>query len=396
MRSAVILFALLVGVAGVSAHAVELSLDVTFEGGKVLDGDADQQLKEIGRRAADENLALEVRAPDLWKSRVLQPIRDGVGKADVKIEFVNVLAKEVRVRGLPADQAEDPIETLKRITSGAKAHAAGIDQSAQESAPAPRSVPESGSEAASERPDMKQPDLDMPKVKVKRPSAHLPDVSEAARDSISDSSDDPEGGPRRAGESRAAEPPAAGDVNAGGAAGENAGSAAEERKLFERLYNDARDIDRTLTPEQLEEGDLVFSGQFMNVVVRRKISTDAYWLQGALPMERLRHDERNRYTVMAEAHPEGPEAPAAVSPGQPDERTRMERLYNGGREITDTMAAADLRPDDEIYSGEGVNVVVRRAAIGRRAYWLAGDVSLKQPGIEHESKNRYIVVGQVE
>lgn len=391
MRTVVILYALLAGMAGLPAHAVELSLDVTFEGGKVLDGDADRQLKSIGQRAADENLALEVRAPDLWKSRVLQPIRDGVGRADVKIEFVNVLTKEVRVRGLPADQAEDPIDTIKRITSGAKAHAAGLDQKEQDAAPAPapRSVPESGSNAGSERPDMKRPDLEVPKVEVERPSAHLPDVSEAARDSISDSGT---GGRGSAGKQPAAEPP----ETSGSSVPGTTESAAQERKLFERLYNDGRDIDRTLSPGQLEEGDLVFTGQFMNVVVRRKISADAYWLRGSLPMDRLRHDERNRYTVVAEAQPEESEAPAAAPPGAPDERTRMERLYNGGRKINDTMTASDLRPDDEIYAGDDVNVVVRRAAIGRRAYWLAEDVSLEQPGIEHDSRNKYVVVGDVE
>ncbi len=172
--------------------------------------------------------------------------------------------------------------------------------------------------------------------------------------------------------------------------------AAEERQRFERLYNDGRTIREELGQDELKKGDLIFSGTHHNVVVRRGISTTAYWLEGDLPEDRIEHQERNRYRV-ADAGPESTPAPVQdeAGPGPREERERFEKLYNGGREIESTIGISDLRPGDELYLGDNVTVVLRRSRVNIEAHWLTESVNLDQEGIEHEEKNKYVVVGDL-
>lgn len=57
------------------------------------------------------------------------------------------------------------------------------------------------------------------------------------------------------------------------------------RVAIERQYNDGRDIERTVTPADLRQGDLVYTGDGSAVVVRRTSSgMDRLWLVGELDL----------------------------------------------------------------------------------------------------------------
>lgn len=57
------------------------------------------------------------------------------------------------------------------------------------------------------------------------------------------------------------------------------------RVAIERQYNDSRDIDVSLTPADVRQGDLVYTGEGSAVVVRRTSSgVERYWLVGELDL----------------------------------------------------------------------------------------------------------------
>lgn len=356
----------------------------------VLSGEANEKLEAIGRRAAEAGLVLQVNAPDLWESEILTPVRRGAGNANLEIEFVNTMSETVVIRGVKPGENEDPLETLRRITNSAKVHSVEAEESADSSgAPAPAAEPEERS-AAPQRPAIERPSMDMPEVKIERPRAALPraDATKSSR--------------RARGERAAAaiHAPATGTGN--GVAGVSElsrvddGSADEEAERFERLYNNGRTIRRSLRPDELEAGDLIFTGEYHNVVVRRGISTDAFWLEGGLPTDRLRHDEQNRYVVEErETVAEADSVESPNLPGNDSERDRFEQIYNQGRDIEATIAPASLMPEDELYVGDTVTVVLRRSKVSIDAYWLGEPIDLDQPGIKHDRKNKYVVVGDI-
>ncbi len=57
------------------------------------------------------------------------------------------------------------------------------------------------------------------------------------------------------------------------------------RVAIERQYNDSRNIDANLTPVDLRQGDLVYTGEGSAVVVRRtSVGVQRYWLVGELDL----------------------------------------------------------------------------------------------------------------
>lgn len=394
------------------ATAVETVLDERFSGNAVLDGEADEQLRAIGRRAASENLALQVTAPDLWERRILEPIHAGAGEKELIIEFVNALSDTVEIQGIPADQAEDPLETLKRITQNAKARAAGagaerrpVERQASGSPQRPENRP---------RPDIERPSTEIPEMKVERPRASLPAPGFNGKSGAEkrDSADPSKTGTQASAHAMASEPAPAADSHDATHSTAAADSASRtppstvqaavaedgrgERALFERLYNQGRAIEARLDAFELKPGDLVFTGEHWNVVVRRGISSEAYWLEGEMPGERVAHVERNKYRVVAAAPEPESRSESTEPPGVAAERERFERLYNSGRDITEYLQPSELKPGDALYVGETVTTVVRRNGVGLTAYWLGKPLRLDQPGLAHEKKNKYVVVGELE
>lgn len=384
---------LAVGVGVVSTAAAEPVLRESIHSKELLAGEANELLETIGRRAAEEELVLQINAPDIWESEILTPVRRGAGDTRLEVKFVNTLRDTVVIRGVKAGEDEDPLDTLKRITNNAKAH------SIQDAAPEParqQSMPPATKPNGppTSPPDIERPTTEVPEMHVERPSAQLPETdtqasSRRAREKRVESLPAPEPEPV---EQPAPEPP---PVPAATEPDES-GAAAREEDRFEDLYNDGRPIRRSLAPDELKPEDLVFSGEHRNVVVRRGISTDAFWLEGALPEERLEHQERNRYVVVEPAQASKPApGPDEPLPGGENERERFERLYNEGDDIEATITIDELRPDDELFVGKTVTVVLRRSRVNVNAFWLAEPMKLKQPGVEHDEKNHYIIVGDV-
>jgi hypothetical protein len=57
------------------------------------------------------------------------------------------------------------------------------------------------------------------------------------------------------------------------------------RLAIERQYNDGRDIETSLTPAELRQGDLVYTGEGSAVVVRRaSAGVERHWLVGELDL----------------------------------------------------------------------------------------------------------------
>lgn len=398
MKFMVVVCGLAVGM--VSMAVAEPALKETISSEDLLSGAANERLEGIGRRAAENELVLQVNAPDIWESEILTPVRRGAGDIRIEIKFVNALRDTVVIRGVGADEAEDPLETLKRITNNAKARSLLEDEPREkESESAPRDSAASSGQSPS-RPDIERPDTEVPEMRVKRPAAKLPrsDAGESSRRAREDRDEGRLASRPRPEPSEQPDPvpPAATPTPEEEQAPADESEAVEERRRFERLYNDGRTIREDLGADDLKKGDLIFSGAHYNVVVRQGISTKTYWLKGDLPEERIEHQERNRYLV-ADSVPDSMPDPAQVdaAPGPREERERFEDLYNGGREIESTIGISDLRPGDELYLGDNVTVVLRRSRVNIEAHWLTESVNLDQEGIEHEEKNKYVVVGDL-
>ena len=74
-------------------------------------------------------------------------------------------------------------------------------------------------------------------------------------------------------------------------------------------------------------------------------------------------------------------------------RSSLEKLYNEGKRITQTIEPSRLINGDLIYTGNGAAVVVRRDRPSLLRFWLDGSVDLGQSAIESEGKNKYRVIG---
>ncbi len=74
-------------------------------------------------------------------------------------------------------------------------------------------------------------------------------------------------------------------------------------------------------------------------------------------------------------------------------RISLEKLYNDGKRINETIAPNRLLNGDVIYTGNGAAVVVRRARPSLLRFWLDGTLDLGQSAIEAEGKNKYRVIG---
>lgn len=302
MRFMAMVCGLAVGVMSMAVGA-QPALQESIPSDQLLSGEADEHLEEIGRRAAGMELVLQVNAPDIWESEILTPLRRGAGDTRIEVKFVNTLRDTVVIRGVEAGQDEDPLDTLKRITNNAKARSLMADDPQEQEAESrqPNSAQENGK--SSLRPDIEGPDTDVPEMRVERPRAELPksnarESSRRARADRAEKRPDPAPQPKSA-EEPASSPPDAGPVEEGVSPtpAEDA-AAAEEKKRFEDMYNNGRAIRRSLAVDELRKDDLIFAGEHQNVVVRRGISTTAFWLDGAFPENRVEHQERNRYVVI--------------------------------------------------------------------------------------------------
>lgn len=304
MRMRMMLLACGLAVGVIPVAGAEAVMEETIASDVLLSGEANERLEDIGRRAAEEGLVLQVNAPDIWESEIMTPVRRGAGDGGLEVKFVNSMRDTVLIRGVEEGEDEDPLETLKRITNNAKARSIEQDSNGGDTPEAETSSAPAGSSRSEKpsgsRPDIEQPSMDVPEVRVERPRAELPrsDVRESARQ-VNGARAEPRSTPEPRPQ-QAERPDAASRQSGDRASAPDAGTAGEaaEKERFEEVYNQGRAIRRSLGTDQLKKDDLIYSGEHHNVVVRRGISTSVFWLDGELPENRIEHQERNRYVVV--------------------------------------------------------------------------------------------------
>lgn len=300
----------------VSVASGEPVMEETIASDVLLSGEANEHLQDIGRRAAEQDLVLQINAPDIWESEILTPVRQGAGDTRLEVKFVNTMRDKVIIRGVEASDAEDPLETLKRITNNAKARSVTeqMEQNDKAEQGAGREAASSNGSQSNKspksRPDIEKPDTNVPEVRVERPTPEMPqsDLSGSSRRLYEDEAARQSAGPPEAevkAESEGAEEPDPmsepdGDPQRDepGASTEDARAASKEKRRMEDLYNDGRAVRRSLAPNELQENDFIYSGNYHNLVVRDGITTKTFWLEGDLPESRVEHQERNRYVVV--------------------------------------------------------------------------------------------------
>ncbi len=101
-----------------------------------------------------------------------------------------------------------------------------------------------------------------------------------------------------------------------------------------------------------------------------------------------------------EASTAGAEAPpsnvfVAAEPGDvAPARESLQRLYNDGKRISETITPSRLLRGDVIYLGDGAAVIVRRESTFLLRFWLEGSIELRQSAITNETGNKYRVIGE--
>lgn len=312
MRFIAVVCGLAVGM--VPAASAEPVMEETIASDVLLSGEANEHLQDIGRRAAEQDLVLQVNAPDIWESEILTPVRQGAGDTRLEVKFVNTMRDTVTIRGVEASEAEDPLDTLKRITNDAKARSV-TEQMEQDDRAGQGAERKAASSSASQsnkssksRPDIEKPDTNVPEVRVERPTPEMPqsDVRGSSRrlyenEAPRQSAEPPEAEAEAEAEMAEESAPAP-DSDPGqdepGASTQDTRAASKEKRRLEDLYNGGRAVRRSLAPNELEEDDLIYSGNHHNLVVRDGITTKTFWLEGDLPENRVEHQERNRYVVV--------------------------------------------------------------------------------------------------
>lgn len=305
MRFIAVVCGLAVGM--VSVAGAEPVMDETIASDALLSGEANERLQDIGRRAAEQELVLQVNAPDIWESEILTPVRQGAGDTRLEVKFVNTMRDTVVIRGVEASEAEDPRETLKRITNNAKARSVTEEMERNEKAGQDESAASSrnsqSKKSSKSRPDIDKPDTNVPEVRVERPSPDMPQSNPGnsshrlyADGMVPQSVERPQS---EADEAGPVSTPDDGEEEAETAAStDDNEAAAKEKRRLEDLYNDGRTIRRTLSADELKKKDLIYSGNHHNLVVREGITTKTFWLEGSLPEDQVEHQERNRYVVV--------------------------------------------------------------------------------------------------
>lgn len=305
MRFIAVVCGLAVGM--VSVASAEPVMEETIGSDVLLSGEANEHLQDIGRRAAEQDLVLQVNAPDIWESEILTPVRQGAGDTRLEVKFVNTMRDTVTIRGVEASEAEDPLDTLKRITNNAKARSVTDemerDERADQEEETASQTDSRSNESSRSRPDIDKPDTEIPEVRVERPTPDMPqsDLSGSSRRLYEDeasrqSAGRPQPEVKKPGPISAPEDDAK-QAEAATSTGDD-GAAAKEKHRLEGLYNDGRAIRRTLSVNELKKKDLIYSGNYHNLVVRKGITRRTFWLEGGLPEDRVEHQERNRYVVV--------------------------------------------------------------------------------------------------
>lgn len=359
-----------------------LAQQADISGKDFLSGAGDAKLTQIATEAAAAGKGLSVTAPDYWQAKVAAKLHAGAANVPIRMSsgfFENVL---VRVEDVKASEPAKAATVDKAAEDRAAAQKAAVAKAAAEQAAAEQAAAQ---KAAAE---------------------HAAAVQAAAKAAA-----DKEAAERAAAERVAAEKAAAEKAAAEKAAAEKAAAekAVADKRAATRNYmlknlNAGRAADGDLQAGQLLPGDVVYvDGDLRGVVRRGSSRLQFFWLQGDLNLDRieLSPNGEGRYKVVRpidagaalvlRTHSGGTFAATVPAAGSA-QRKSLQDAYAEGRDILDTLAPADLRHDDIVYTGEGTALVVRRVGGQLARYWLVGSLDLGQIGLQKQGGNSYKVL----
>ncbi|MCE3002987.1 MAG: hypothetical protein LW860_09860, partial [Xanthomonadaceae bacterium] len=192
------------------------------------------------------------------------------------------------------------------------------------------------------------------------------------------------------------------------------GSAAAEtaaiKRRLEQSLNEGEPITRTIRQSSLEPKDVLYvRGDVIAVQRRDSLRSQLYWLEGGIELMRveLRETGPNRYVVMEPIrNVDSPRLRAvrseerdlftAAEPGRhAQERTALERRYNGGNRIEGVLSPTQINQRDIVYVGDDLAVVVRVAGLELERYFLVGRINLGRSELLKDGNNKYRVLRDI-
>jgi len=361
--------------AALSAGTAFAQQNVDISGKDFNSGAGDARLTTLGRQAAASGKRIVVTAPAEWHAKIAAKIRAG-GAADIVLKdgfYENVLVR-VEDKAAEAPKPEPKPEPAK-----------------PEPKPEPKPAPRPATPAPAPAPAQVRAPVEVPGPKPTLP-APIPAPA-------------PQAAPIAATPAPAPTPVAPAPVAQAPAAAPKPDEAAI-KKRFEQSLNNGHEAEGPIQVANLQSGDFIFVDGPVRAIVRREaLRPRLFWLDGELDLRRneLKQLGDNRYQVMDVIRGDnyslrGQRAdqsqdliatePAANAPA----RAALERDYNDGRAIGETIAVEKLRSGDIVYTGKGVAVVVRREGPSLARYWLTGTLDLGQSGLQKDGANKYKVV----
>jgi len=356
--------------------------EVAISGKDFLSGAGDAKIAELARQAAASGKTLIITAPPYWQDKAAAKAHAGAANASVRASdafFENVMVR---------------IEDVKGSSRAPEAAAA-------KPAPAPKPEPKVVAPPPAPKPVVTQapppaaaltPVVAPPPAPAPAPVVVPPPVKQAAPEPV------PEPAPVAAAPPPAVAPTVAPPAAVAKPVAPAADPSVAIKQRMTQNLNAGQAAAGSLQVAQLQKDDLLFVDGPVRAVVRRfGPRTQLYWLEGELNLERaeLLPTGTDRYRVSEPIHNvlnptlrtaavKGGAAKLVANVPAPKAptRTAMERQYNDGHDIVNTLAPVDLRQGDFIYTGEGSAVVVRRTSVGIERYWLVGELDTHQTGLQ--------------
>jgi len=405
------------------AQPAALLVDISAE--DLLSGTADERLKELGAQAVTDGKAVIVTAPKYWHELIEEQIATGADGEDVSISFRETIIESVMVRlthSAPAAPKPQQEAAPARATAAAvrqppppkpeiKSEPIAVPQ--QNFDDTKQNVAEEAQQALEELPQrlaQPEPEIIPPPQPVAVGSTAIAVADDKAEeaviekvpDEIANAVEEPQ---QPAEEQAVTQNSAAESGNSNNVQADVDPKREEAIAYFEKQLKNGRSINQTITPSKLRLDDEIATRSGVSVVIRRSKTTQrVYWLDGTYERTDpgLKRVAPGRYVVVnrltgkaAEKAPavarETPVAKPTVNLSEVDERTALEARYNSGKQIKRTLSPAALLPNDLLYTGETLTVIVRRGKLRLERYWLKGEVDLDRNEIYKMGRNKYRV-----
>jgi len=384
-----------------------LAQEAAISGADFTGGKADAQLGAIGKQAAASGKAVVITAPAYWQAKAAAKVRAGARDKPLTIRFSNGFYENVLVRveaPAPKPVTEAKPETASKIAAKTKPQTkpepkmvkadtaprpvskpVAAAPSRSGAAPAPHAAAPSGSPRPATRPDIPPSQPAPPPSRI----VAVPQVSQQPQVvPIPTSAASPTG--------VKSELP-----------GVQAATGAAPRQRMLSALNDGRPAAGELREAQLQSGDQVYSDGSTFAVVRLEgLRRSFYWLTGPVDLQRVQYSPQGngRYLVTGSIDPKAPPAhrsetrrvvDAHVPAAHDTTRAALERQYNNGQSVTNSLHVRELQPEDRLLIDGKTILVVRREGNLMTRYWLEGSIDLGQAGVRKTDQNLYEVTGSV-